>query len=610
MLDHCNNFTIYGGTFNNYAPEGPRVTQDVEPPLSPNFHSIRLGDLNLLKEIGKQQIVKYSDIHRRKTGVLVRRECEVVGCRRIYRASVVGTPATQLTAVIDEGTDLEKWRSEAEKHEMFRHPSLVQLYAVTMSRTIKGLIYADALISLPEIRETYADSPLASSYVEYGIVRCLFHHTFRAILTEQKRDLFDAFKYWETVTKTWLLSPGAPNYTAWIRTSTGRLCIDIGDSSSIIKHLDVKTLVRDPVSRSMSIGYCEVDLERMLHSILQLDDIHVLLCSRANYEATEVSFRSGQVALGTIWPASNVQKITPPVGLLAFPPNMVTSNDMVGQPWWCWNDGLRTQCNLKDVMPTGWTRVSLPPNMDRAHHLRTRVKIKPGTSREMHKCWLSQANSIARECGAVHSYWIPGGVKFKISIWFSEDRFTLRGTFMTDPPPSEVYLFLFRPHFKFVDGYPVISIPCPDEAFYWSFDPQGNRKMTSEEAEEVGVPYVFFESWVTGASWAPDNYDVLSDFHRAKGFDPVSRQIALKLGYPIVGPQFFPSTSLSEVDGNGVEYAKRELKTYPQQDFRRAAVRCPNCGGGRPAIQNVVLPDIEVPPIHRHHKASNEKWIF
>ncbi|KAJ7032201.1 hypothetical protein C8F04DRAFT_665663 [Mycena alexandri] len=530
MLDHCSNFTIYGGTFHNYAAEGPRVAQDAELQLSPNFHSIRLGDLNLLKEIGKQQIVKYSDIHRRKTGVLVRRKREVIGWRRIYRAAVVGTPGTELTAVIDDGTDLEKWRSEAEKHETFRHPCLVQLYAVTMSQTMKGLIYTDALISLPEIRETHADSPLASSYVEYGI----------------KRDLFDAFKYWETVTKTWLLAPGAPNYTPWIRTSTGRLCIDVGDSSSIIKHLDVKALVRDPVSRSTSIGYCEVDLDQMLPSCLQLDDIHILLCSLASYETTEVSFRSGYVALGTIWPASDVEKIIPPVDLLAYPPDMVTSNDMVRQPWWCWDDGLRTQCNSKDVMPTGWTRVSLPPNMERAHHLTTRVKIKPGTRREMQKCWLSQANSIAREYGAVHSYWIPGGVKFRISIWCPEDRFTLRGTFMADASSSEIYLFLFRPDFKFVDGYPVIRIPPPGEAFYWSFDPQGHRKMTSEEAEEVGVPYVFFESCVTGASWAPGNYDILSDFHRAKGFDPFSRQITLKLGYPTVGPQLFSSTSLSE----------------------------------------------------------------
>ncbi|KAJ7171451.1 hypothetical protein C8R46DRAFT_185100 [Mycena filopes] len=228
-------------------------------------------------------------------------------------------------------------------------------------------------------------------------------------------------------------------------------------------------------------------------------------------------------------------------------------------------------------MRSGWTRVSLPPNMQNAYHLTTRVKIKPATRREMQRCWLSQANRIRQESGAVDSYWIPGGVKFRISIWYPEDHYTLRGTFMADTPSSEIYLFLFRPQVKYVDGYPVIGIPHPRDAFYWSFNPRGTTRMTSEEAEEVGVPYVFFESWVTGASWAPGNYETLADFHRAKGFDPYSRQIATELGYPIIGPPVASNTSLSKIDDTEVESARRELKTYPKQSLQRAFVRCPNC---------------------------------
>ncbi|KAJ7171429.1 hypothetical protein C8R46DRAFT_184858 [Mycena filopes] len=175
MFDYCSHFQIAGGTFNIIASGGVRVAPVAERAYSTTFHSVRLGDLNLLKEIGQQQFVKYIDVHRRKTGVLVRRKREVVGWRGIYQASLIGTPGV-FTAVIDHGTDLEKWYSEAEKHEAFRHPSLVQLYAVTMSKSMKGLIYTDELISLPEIRATHAGSPLASAYVEYGIVRFFFIH--------------------------------------------------------------------------------------------------------------------------------------------------------------------------------------------------------------------------------------------------------------------------------------------------------------------------------------------------------------------------------------------------------------------------------------------------
>ncbi|KAJ7913230.1 hypothetical protein B0H13DRAFT_2005344 [Mycena leptocephala] len=181
MFAQCHNVKISGGTFclyqesdssrshSRFPGELPQLYSPLPPPLSQSFHSIRLGDLNLLLEMGKEELVEYHDVRRFKTNALIRRERVVVGVRRIYEASVFGTPGT-LTAVIYEGTDFEKWKSEAEKHEAFRHPSLVQLYAVTMSRSMNALIYTERLIPLSEVRELHERSPLASTYVEYGIV--------------------------------------------------------------------------------------------------------------------------------------------------------------------------------------------------------------------------------------------------------------------------------------------------------------------------------------------------------------------------------------------------------------------------------------------------------
>ncbi|KAJ7913968.1 hypothetical protein B0H13DRAFT_2003589 [Mycena leptocephala] len=175
MFAQCRNVKISGGTFCLYQESDSSCSHSrfpgELPPLSQSFHSIRLGDLNLLLEKGKEELVEYHDVRRFKTNALVRRERVVVGVRRIYEASVFGTPGT-LTAVIYKGTDFEKWKSEAEKHEAFRHPSLVQLYAVTMSQSMNalGLIYTERLIPLSEVRELHERSPLASAYVEYGIV--------------------------------------------------------------------------------------------------------------------------------------------------------------------------------------------------------------------------------------------------------------------------------------------------------------------------------------------------------------------------------------------------------------------------------------------------------
>jgi hypothetical protein len=156
------------------------------------------------------------------------------------------------------------------------------------------------------------------------------------------------------------MSPQAPNYTAWIRLSTGRLCIDVGDAFPDIKHLDLKSYVRDPVSRASGIGYCESSLAEKLISRMELDDIHVLLCSSASYESMQATFRVGRVGLGEIWSASNLaQVIDSPSAHLSLP-QLVTLDDVIEQPWWNWNNGLRTQCDPRDVMANGWTRWVFP----------------------------------------------------------------------------------------------------------------------------------------------------------------------------------------------------------------------------------------------------------
>lgn len=180
-------------------------------------------------------------------------------------------------------------------------------------------------------------------------------------LTLQKHDLYTAFKYWESVTGTWLLSPGAPGYTPWIRASTGHLCIDVGDSVSAIKHMDVKSLVRDSSSWSTSIGYSDISLEQTLISNLPLDGIHVILASRARarYDRTEVTFRAGRIVLGAIWPASDVRRVLDDASrtILGIP-QLAKPADIVSNPWWNWQDGFRTPCDARDVMSNGWTRVS------------------------------------------------------------------------------------------------------------------------------------------------------------------------------------------------------------------------------------------------------------
>lgn len=158
---------------------------------------------------------------------------------------------------------------------------------------------------------------------------------------------------------------------------------------------------------------------------------------------------------------------------------------------------------------------------------------------------------------------------------------------MSDTPAQDIYLFLFKPRVEVIDGYPVVQVPRADEAFYWSLDPRGKARLSSQKAEDLGVPYVFFESWITGASWSQRDYDILANFHFAKGVDPFSSDVAICLDHPLVKQQTNTVLSGSEsgvslqtvansvqVDSNEMELAKRALTTYPKPAVRGTSSRC------------------------------------
>ncbi|KAJ7930787.1 hypothetical protein B0H13DRAFT_2309405 [Mycena leptocephala] len=99
-LENCRDFTIQGGTFN--------VSTTVEQ--SPgDFRIVKLGDLNLLDEIDKHDVVKRRPVHRKKTGVVVRHVKVIVGTRRIYRARIFGSQ-DPMTAVVYDNAQFEQAR--------------------------------------------------------------------------------------------------------------------------------------------------------------------------------------------------------------------------------------------------------------------------------------------------------------------------------------------------------------------------------------------------------------------------------------------------------------------------------------------------------------------
>jgi hypothetical protein len=69
-------------------------------------------------------------------------------------------------------------------------------------------------------------------------------------------------------------------------------------------------------------------------------------------------------------------------------------------------------------------------------------------------------------------------------------------------------------------------LECPA---YWSTDPSGTERLSTEDATDLGFPSIEFTMEVGGYSWDERVYTGLRTFHRAKGFDPDSQDVARHL---------------------------------------------------------------------------------
>ncbi|KAJ7930745.1 hypothetical protein B0H13DRAFT_2531799 [Mycena leptocephala] len=105
---------------------------------------------------------------------------------------------------------------------------------------------------------------------------------------------------------------------------------------------------------------------------------------------------------------------------------------------------------------------------------------------------------------------------------------------MADAPTDKVYLFLFMPQVDVVDSRLIVTNPPDTEKYYWAFDPAGLDRLTHEVAEGIGLPTVEFSIGLEGGRWEERDYDLIRDFHVAKGFDPYTQDAAIAVGYPLI----------------------------------------------------------------------------
>ncbi|KAJ7846080.1 hypothetical protein B0H14DRAFT_2773319 [Mycena olivaceomarginata] len=191
-----------------------------------------------------------------------------------------------------------------------------------------------------------------------------------------------------------------------------------------------------------------------------------------------------------------------------------------------------------DLMPDSWRRYNL-------HQIFSAASIDRDVLFDHLEPWLGQANHIfsSLQIRSHHNQYVVVNRATFMCV-FSP---TTRSSF-----PSQGWLFVC-PDDQLRSG--PCSFRWPDYATYWSRDPFGAVRLSTEEAEEAGFPLIKLEIRVGGRAWDTIDYAALWRFHQAKGFVPNSQEIARHLGHPLyqLCDELAVEASFAHVTGEGIE---------------------------------------------------------
>ncbi|KAJ7153838.1 hypothetical protein C8R46DRAFT_472576 [Mycena filopes] len=171
-----------------------------------------------------------------------------------------------------------------------------------------------------------------------------------------------------------------------------------------------------------------------------------------------------------------------------------------------------------NLMGNGWTRMRYDANAPFNKEITLLVKAPRA---HLAECWVPQANYIF-STQHIESNWEDYVLVDKVdfAVMIAEPT--------VDCPAG--YLFLC-PQEHFQVG--ISSLKWPDNPAYWSLDPLGVERLGGEEATQLGFPPFQLITRVQGCFWDASVYAGLRQFHRAKGFDPESQNVARHLGLPL-----------------------------------------------------------------------------
>ncbi|KAJ6538665.1 hypothetical protein DFH09DRAFT_1397933 [Mycena vulgaris] len=170
------------------------------------------------------------------------------------------------------------------------------------------------------------------------------------------------------------------------------------------------------------------------------------------------------------------------------------------------------------VMEDGWTRVNSSDIGDARIH---RIIEFNQPFHLQSRAWLAQANYIFNRIGITSNY--------DDYVFVNEIMYQLTLSDTGGIPPGYLFLCPLQDRQSDIPSHFRLP-PCPA---YWSLDPSGAERLSTEEAERLGFPSFELKMEGSGLSWDESVYTGVHQFHEGKGYDPYSQDVARELGYPL-----------------------------------------------------------------------------
>ncbi|KAK7057839.1 hypothetical protein R3P38DRAFT_1187942 [Favolaschia claudopus] len=449
--------------------------------------------------------------------------------RNIYSAKIEGQQNPDKTVVIYEGDGAKQVCTPSQhKHKQgFRIVSLIRRgtktsrsifecdtpvfynclgYHILLACTPQFSIVRVDLVPIERVIEVYSHEPITKIYFHNFLVHGFLHHA--AELTRMLQV--------ETLTTS-------DDCSLWLNTA-GQLCIELGRRRQFLQ-LTGPYDFQEP--RLLAATTDLIPAHQLLDIVenLTLDGFYSYLVDGRAFQlslekGTSVKVRPGSV-IGVRLPRH--ERLTADEIHLSLL-NEYTSRDVKEVAFLNETNFTLSIQGQGRMMESGWIRAKIPryTGTGKVKSIQTHLRVDIFCAS---KLFASQAVYIfnhTKDYSPSNFYFMVNFISIEYALMPTRKRTRLRGRVSLFLPPAKYFLSPDGTQLQFSNQPP-----------YWSFQHSGNSPLSPEEAAIFGLPSVETKIRMAGIYYSPQFYESIAQFHRHKGFDATSQDVARKMGYQL-----------------------------------------------------------------------------